>query len=126
MGNKHDLSFMPLIITILLSMVSVQSQDVADNGNNADVTPVCKKACLPEEAIKVIVQSKEEIGKTNVLDCAMTPLEDNLEVSIGDNFYMHSIGICPDDKEQLWKMVGVIQMEDDKVVNALENALSEE
>ena len=64
-----------------------------------------------------------EVGRTNVDSCSFSPVEENLSVQIGDEFYMHSLTICIDDREALQKMEGVLQIEDDQVVNALEHAL---
>ena len=109
-----------MLITLIMLITNVRGQ----TATTTEGPPTCKHNCTSESVMKVIIQSSDATGRSNVKACSMSATAaEELNVHIGDDFYMHSISICPDDRVELQKMEGILQVEDDKVVNALEHAL---
>lgn len=74
----------------------------------------CSKDCASDEQVDVLVQTSNELGKQNALDCFVVTEKRPQPTIIGlSEGYILGITICADDETALNNSTGVLYVEPD-------------
>lgn len=118
-----------LVTSLIISMVNALDKNLRIIGNKRSLQSQCKKDCDFEEIVHVLIETTNEIGKNNTLDCSMPmPVtnsqeeeEDFVEMNMG-NANILGIDICPGDKTILENSEGVLYVEYDQDMKAQQDS----
>jgi len=87
--------------------------------NKRNLRSQCEKSCNSNEIVRVLVETANETGKNNALECSMSGSA-NTDIKIGDG-YILGFAVCPDDRTALEESEGVFFVEDDQVMTTLDS-----